>query len=232
MFTYVLLAVIVLVLASIVGHWIIFGPGCNRLFGSDRRDKYLDCLRLPVMFVLFLLPEQKYNLLGTLRKLAYILAFISVIILAVTGFWSRVFGGEQISGYFLMIHATFGPVFAACAAFLAVFSAEVCVFDKRDWRVFSSFFTRRQNNTSDSQLPEPLAILQKVLFWLVLILSLTVIVSIVSSMFNFAGTAGQNFLLSLHKYCSIALVAAAALHCYATAVTKARREIGEQISEM
>src|SRR4030042_228436 len=71
-----------------------------------------------------LLIEQKSSVLGVLKKLVYLLAVICFLVLFVTGFYPLLVRGEHISGYFMMIHATFAPIFALCLAILA---------EREDW---------------------------------------------------------------------------------------------------
>ena len=80
-----------------------------------------------------LLIEQRSSLLGALKKLCYLVAALCFVVLTITGFYPVLVKGEHISGYLMMIHATFAPVFALCLAILAVtwagghqFEAEDC----------------------------------------------------------------------------------------------------------
>ncbi len=81
--------------------------------------------------------EQKLSFAGAIRKLVYILAFLSFIILAITGFYPTLIKGEHISGYLIMIHATFAPVLAVCMAVLAVMWAGKSRFNNKDWPWFT-----------------------------------------------------------------------------------------------
>ena len=60
--------------------------------------------------------EQKLSLAGALRKLVYLLALLSFVVLGITGFYPTLVLGEHISGYLVMIHATFAPILAICLA--------------------------------------------------------------------------------------------------------------------
>ena len=90
-------------------------------------------LRRLIHLFTMLFVEQRLSLVGVLRKLVYLLALLCFVVLAVTGFGPRLFLNETISGYWLMLHATFAPVFAICLAVLAVMWASNCRFAGRDW---------------------------------------------------------------------------------------------------
>ena len=50
------------------------------------RLRILDPLRLVIFFVTLLFVEQKWSLVGALRKLVFLLAILCFVVLAVTGF--------------------------------------------------------------------------------------------------------------------------------------------------
>lgn len=160
--------------------------------------------------ILAMLPlEQKLNRAGALRKLIYLLALICFLVLVITGFYPTVFLNQSISGYWLILHATFSPVFAVCLAVLAVMWAGNCTFGKDDRPAVRS----RGNE-----------LLRKICFWLIVILALPVILSIVLSMFEIFGTQGQDFLLQLHRYSALLLALVIILHTYLTI----RSRMGQQ----
>ena len=76
---------------------------------------------------------KELSLVVVLRSLVYLLALFCFVVLAVTGFYPLLVLGEHISGYLVMIHATFAPVFAICLAVLAVMWASRCRFTYADW---------------------------------------------------------------------------------------------------
>jgi hypothetical protein len=108
----------------------------------------------------------------------------------ITGFYPVLILKESIYGYWLILHVIFASVFAVSLACLAVMWAEACSF-KRDS-----------------------AVLQKIFFWLIIILALPVILSIILSMFPFFGTEGQEFLIQLHRYSALPLALTAIAHTY------------------
>ena len=105
---------ILVFLATIVGiivHWIAFPPRSQSGEGFLRGLVHVFCL---------LLIEQRSSLLGALKKLCYLVAVLCFIVLGITGFYPLLVKGEHISGYSMMIHATFAPIFAICLAILAI----------------------------------------------------------------------------------------------------------------
>jgi cytochrome b subunit of formate dehydrogenase len=84
----------------------------------------------------------KKSIVGVLRILVYLLALLCFVVLAVTGFYPTLILGEHISGYLVMIHATFAPIFAVCLAVLAVMWASRCRFAYSDWPWFQRIVQR------------------------------------------------------------------------------------------
>jgi len=201
-------------------HCVLFRPGrFDDLFGKERRWRLLDGLRVLIYLLTLLLIPQKLSLVGVLRKLVYLLAALCFVVLAVTGFYRPLVLDEHISGYLMMVHATFAPVFAVCLAILAVMWAHNCRFDKNYWPLLQRLLRRQTRSDSVGQKYE---LTQKVSFWLIILLALPLILSIVSSMFDVFGTTGQEFLLQLHRWCGLVLALAAILHTYSMILIKAR----------
>jgi cytochrome b subunit of formate dehydrogenase len=196
---------------GIVIHWIIFRPKSNELFGPDRRLRILDPLRcLVFLFTLFFIP-QKLNLAGVFRKLIFLLALLCFAILFVTGFYSKIIYGTTISGYWLMIHATAAPIFAVCIAILSVMWAQNCRLNKNYWPWLQKII---QRETTNKAVPEKHELIQKICFWLIIILAIPLILSIILSMFTFFGTYWQNVLADTHRYCALLFATIVIVHTY------------------
>lgn len=163
-----------------------------------------------------LLIEQKSSLLGALKKLCYLVAMLCFVVLAITGFWPVLIRGEHISGWLMMIHATFAPIFAICLAILALtwagghrFVAEDCPWVQR--------LLRRVTNlrVADDDRPWRCSlVVYKLAFWLLMFLALPLILSILISMFHLLGTEWQHLTLALHRWSSLAFVIVAILYTY------------------
>ena len=215
----------VAVLVGIVIHCIIFRPKADELFGIDRRLRILDPLRVLVFLLTLLFIPQKLTLVGVLRKLVYLLALLCFVVLLVTGFFPRLVLQKPISGYWLMLHATFSPVFAACLAILAIMWAHNCRLDKSYWPWLQKILQHRKascgRQTANKAVPEKHELSRKVAFWIIVFLALPLILSPVLSMFPLFGTHWQELLAQLHKYTALLLALVIIIHTYLMALTEA-----------
>jgi cytochrome b subunit of formate dehydrogenase len=168
--------------------------------------------------------KQKLNLISALRVLVYTVALLCVVIQAITGF-IPVLRGEHISGYPVMIHATFAPVLAVCLAVLAVLWAGRCRFTQGDWPWFERLVQRVTGAESSAgrQGCKRSALVQKVTFWLLVFLALPLILSIIVSMFPLVGTHGQKCLLALHRNTAIVFVLVAVVHTCTLVLSRSKK---------
>lgn len=173
-------------------------------------------LRRLVRLFTLLLVEQRLSPLGVIRKLIYLLALLCFVVLAVTSFFPVLVQGKPIHGYWLMLHATFAPVFAVCLAVLAVISARHFRFSRGDWPWLQRIIERvtLTKNSSEEDVSDGLGIAQKIAFWLIVALSLPLILSIISSMFPLLGTHWQEFVLNVHRYTALAFAVVVIIHTY------------------
>ena len=195
-------------LATFVGiavHWVATPAGGSR-----------SVIQGGVHTLSLLLIEQKSSLLGALKKLVYLLALLCFLVLAITGFYPVLVHGKHISGFGMMVHATFAPVFALCMAILAVtwaggnrFTAEDCPWMSRLLRR-----TTRLRVAPDNRPGSCSILLYKATFWLLMFLMLPLILSIVISMFHILGTPWQHTTLALHRWTSLVFVVVTLLHTY------------------
>jgi len=205
MFQTVLVIALLVTLIGIAVHWVLTPTGGSR-----------NPVQGAVHALSLLLIEQKSSPLGVLKKLVYLLAALCFLVLAITGFWPLLVRGEHISGYFMMIHATFAPVFALCLAILAVtwaganrFTADDCPWVRRLLRRVT-----RLHIGADDRPWRCSLIAYKAAFWLLLFLALPLILSIVVSMFHLLGTDWQHTTLALHRWTSLVFVVVALIHTY------------------
>ena len=168
--------------------------------------------------------KQKLNIISALRFLVYAVALLCVIIQAVTGF-IPVLKGEHISGYSVMIHATFAPVLTVCLAVLAVLWAGRCKFTRGDWPWLENLVKRvTAAESSNAQQGCKCSVLtQKVTFWLIVLLSLPLILSIILSMFTLFGTHWQEYLLAMHRNTAIAFFLVAIVHTLAFLLSRSKK---------
>ena len=103
MFQTISITALLITFAGITLHCIAFPANKQRQWNPIRKLAHLLTL---------ILLEQKLSPVGVLRKLAYLLALLCFVVLAVTGFYPTLVLGEHISGYLLMVHATFADLAA------------------------------------------------------------------------------------------------------------------------
>ena len=188
-----------------------------------------ECWRHPLrklvhLFTLLCI-EQKLNLVGVLRKLVYLLALLCFLVLAINGFYPTLVLGEHISGYLVMVHATFAPIFAICLAVLAIMWARNCRFNRGDWPWFDRFVQRVTlvKSAGEETSCESSGLGQKITFWLIIFLALPLILSIVLSMFPLFGTHWQELLLDMHRYTALVFALVAIVHTYLLIRTKTKQ---------
>jgi cytochrome b subunit of formate dehydrogenase len=222
MFRTAAVAGFIAVVAAILLHFVISRPKLDDVFGKDRSLRILDPLRLLVFFATLLFVEQKWSLIGALRKLVFLLALLCFVVLAVTGFVPRVVFGEAISRYWLMVHATAAPVFAGCMAILAVLWADKNRLNKNYWPWLNKIVRRQPKSTTP---PEKYELKLKICFWAILVLSLPVIGTAVLSMFPLFGTHWQELCLQLHRYSTLLLSLFAICYLYLAALGEMEKTV-------
>ena len=199
MFQTVSILVLLATFIGVVVHWFAF-PASSECRGGG------GVVRGIVHVFSLLLIEQRNSLLGVLKKLCYLLTVVCFLVLAITGFWPLLVQGKpHISGYLMMIHATFAPIFAICLAILAITWASRYRFAGGDCPCLQRLLRR----VTRLHIPEPherckcATTVQKVAFWAVVALALPLILSIVLSMLPLFGTHYQELALTVHRWTSI-----------------------------
>jgi len=129
------------------------------------------------------------------ERILYALLLLCAAVLALTGFGTFVLtGGKAMTGLVLMLHATVAPPFVILVTITAVVWAE---------RSRLMQFT-----------PGGFSAGIRVLFWLMILLSLLVILSAVFPMTPLFGTHGQELLYRTHQYSSLLLTLVMILQAY------------------
>jgi len=194
----------------------------------EQKLSFEGVLRKLVYLFMLLFIKQRLSLVGVLRKLVYLLALLCFVVLAVTGFYPTLILGEHISGYLVMVHATFSPIFAICLAVLAVMWARNCRFTRSDWPWFQRIVQRVTlvKSTGEANFKFQISnfkftgLGQKVTFWLIIFLALPLILSIVLNMLSLFGTHGEELLLSVHRYTALVFALVGIVHIYLVIRTK------------
>lgn len=201
---------------SIVAFLVTIGALALNCIISPCKECWRHPLRKVVQLVTMLFIEQKLSPVGVLRKLVYLLALLCFVVLAFTGFYPTLVLGEHISGYLVMVHATFAPVFAICLAVLAVMWARSSRFTGSDWPWFQRLVQRVTLIKSPGKEVdrESSGLGLKISFWLIIFLALPLALSIILSMFPLLGTHWQELLLGIHGYTALLFSLAAIVHIY------------------
>jgi len=160
--------------------------------------------------------NNRLSIIGMLRILVYLAVLFCFVVLAMTGFYPTLVLGKHISGYLLMVHATFAPVFAVCLAVLAVMWAKRWRFTSGDWPLFERIvrWATLAKSPVANTYGQSSGLGKKISFWLIIFLALPLILSIVLSMFPLFGTHWQELLLSMHRYTALVFAMVAILHTY------------------
>jgi len=201
---------------SIVAFLVTIGALALNCIISPCRECWRHPLRKVIQLITMLFIEQKLSPAGVLRKVIYLLALLCFVVLAFTGFYPTLVLGEHISGYLVMVHATFAPVFAICLAVLAVMWARNSRFIGSDWPWFQRFVRRVTliKSTGEEADRESSGLGQKISFWLIIFLALPLALSIVLSMFPLLGTYWQELLLEIHRYTALLFFLVVIVHIY------------------
>lgn len=123
------------------------------------------------------------------ETLAHTVAAVGFLIQAITGLGSESVY-DEVAGWPLLIHMFGAGVFLLGVAAVAIVWADRCRFGV---------------NTG-------LNVVQKLVFWVALVLGLGVMLSMLVAMLPIFGTAGQRILLEVHECCGIAFLAVMIVH--------------------
>ena len=143
-----------------------------------------------------------------LKRVVLVISVVCLIVMSCTAFSGRLAADKLMTGYVLMIHVGTAPVFILCLLFLIVSWGYQCRLTDAEWE---EFLERLQFKTPDSKGS---MLLIKLTFWLTMLLSVPVSLSMLASMFTFFGTHSQEVLFIIHQYTSLALLSTAVVHIY------------------
>lgn len=150
------------------------------------------------------------------NRLLFPLTLVCILILTLTGFLPRMTLGHHMSGYLLVLHVVTAPLFALCMVTVGMLWSDKHRFDKNDWSALQALLNKG-SKTSKKRVNH---LWQKVCFWLIMLLALSLIFSIVSSMYKILGMHDQEFLLQLHRYSALSLVILTTIYTYIIKVLK------------
>jgi cytochrome b subunit of formate dehydrogenase len=210
MFQTVAITSLLVTFLGIAVHWGSFPTSPPRQWGPGyvvRRGAHVLSL---------LLIEQRSSVLGVFKKLVFLVTAVCFLVLAVTGFWPVLVQGRHISGYLMMIHATFAPIFALCLAIMALTWAGAHRFTATDcgWVPRLLRHTTRQSVPAEERPWCGSLLVNKAAFWLILFLALPLTLSIIVSMFHLLGTGWQHITLAIHRWTSLVFVITGIVFAY------------------
>lgn len=199
-FRWFLIISFVVVLGCLLLHHLIFPCGYKSRFSPD------SLVRKKVHLLTLLFLSQKLSWPERICKIAFLLGLLSFCVLAFTGFGPLLFGC-RLEGYLLMVHATFAPVFIACAAVIALLAAGRYAFNQKDAQIKPCKYDKGCWLTDTG-------IGAKAGFWLLLFMTLPVTLTMVLSMFPLFGTEGQEFLFHAHRWSTLIFALIAMVELY------------------
>ena len=179
---------------------------------------------LPVHYILFArrqphpgLGEATVRRYSLWERLVHLALLVSFLVLAVTGFTASIGWGGPMKGYVLMVHTTFGAVFAVSVAAMLLTWAADHAFNAHD----GQFLARGGCLAYREDLPAArFAGGDKIYFWLAGLLALAALMTMLLSMIPLLGTAGQTLMYEAHRYSTLVLVIITIWHAYATTAAK------------
>jgi len=215
MFETIAILVFLATIGGILVHWCAFPANAECRSGVIRGTVHVLCL--------FLI-EQRASLLGALKKLCYLVSVVCFLVLGVTGFYPVLVHGEHLSGYLMMIHATFAPIFAICLAILALTWAGQYRFRQSDCPWLQGLLRRVTRLRIPAEAAEgscPCSMTaQKMAFWVIVFLALPLILSVVLSMLPLYGTHWQEFALAVHRWTALVFAVVVLVHTYLAVRTR------------
>ena len=152
--------------------------------------------------------ENGLDKLGKLKRLAGIVAVMSLLVMTLTAFSGRLISNELMTGYALMIHVGTAPIFLLCAVFLLITWAHQCRLTEDERAELTGRLCFQPVKAKDSLL------LIKLTFWGAMFLTVPASLSIVAVMFTIFGTHGQDVLVGVHQYTGLGLVLLTIIHVY------------------
>jgi hypothetical protein len=158
------------------------------------------------------------NALGVLRGLMYLLTLALFLVLTITGFVPVVFFGGRLSGVLLLVHATAAPLFALSLALLSLLWSHRQRFTEENWGTVKKLVAGRKSDPANLN-----DVVRKICFWLILVFSLPLILSIILGVFPLFGTDGQENLVLLHGFSALLLTITAVIHTYTLTTHSQRR---------
>lgn len=134
------------------------------------------------------------------RMVITLATFVLGLALVLTGFIPVILLGEHLTGILLIIHVTVAPFFAVGLAAVALLWSSFHRFTGRDWQVVR--YVAGNRSPSHAGIHH---LLLRTWYWLMLVLSLPLILTVILEMFPLFGTEGEEMLIRIHAYSALFL---------------------------
>jgi hypothetical protein len=217
------------ILSAVCLVLLVLGIGAHSLLGSPR-GKGPIWLAIRVVLkglraIPRLIPGKDRSIVTWLIRLAILAAMGSFAGLFLTGF-IPMFMGLRLSGYLLIAHVTFAPVFIISLMFLLLVRTQVHAFVRAN----AEWVMELLGLPLDAPLsPADPGLVTKGCFWAVAVLSLPLVLSSVMSMFPIFGTYGQELLFEVHRSTALVFTLVVLVHAYASVRHRVMRDYGVHV---
>ena len=159
--------------------------------------------------------------LSSLRGSVFLLASLSLVGLAGSGFIPVLGLNPSLSGYLLILHLMFAPVFLVSVALLALMCTPYHSFVENGGR--SLHLIQQEGGTRARLICAESDVCRRICFWLIIVFTLPLGLSIVLGMSPFIGSLAQTYLLEIHRYCALTISLAAVMYIYLISASEAKR---------
>lgn len=165
------------------------------------------------------------NPFANFRNLVYFLGLLSFAASAISGLGPTLIVNKPLSGYFLLVHAVFGPIFAVCLVILGLMYAPRSCFTESDWRFLERH--RHPEMESDNPIYSKSNLVKRLCFWIIILSALPMLLSVALGMFPLFGTYTQMSLMRVHRYSGLLLSIAVVIHTHSVILIETRRILEE-----
>ncbi len=139
-----------------------------------------------------------------LKLLVYVCGATCCALLVLSGFGPMIITQEPITGYVMLLHVGLAGFFTVCVALFALFSSTRHIFTKPDQLLLRYMLLGNQDSRITASTSA--GFWMKICYWLMLIVSLPLMLSIALSMFPLFGPEAQETLRCLHIYSAFLMI--------------------------
>ena len=191
---------IVIIIGSII--WLYRFLNKNKFSFSKVVGGYFISIKQSFSSLKLLKSQTFIENLNLLKKVVYLFTIFLFILMAISAFIPLILFGDSLSGIFLLVHVSVAPLFSIFLAILIILFAHSNRFNKND--LVDSKEKKKFNFNQFGYI--------KIIFWLIVLISIPTMISVILSMFPLFGTEGQLYLLEIHRYSTLILLLLVILH--------------------